>query len=219
MKCKTLFLFLLVCCMSLAGCAPKTQAPVSSFAEPGAFQSTSQSAPDRSEVPAVSDVPNIPDASDALDGADSSVEAGSAAALYIGTKDRGFQEYPINYDGELTPELLIQSIADLTGWDLTLAEEVYSGKGGMSVCLSSQSALFVGPPDPQNEEFFVYDSCQFSRTVLDSIQKTLQMGFTGPLGDPDALDIYFFLEGNQPLELPDLGLSWPLDQPYAWPED
>lgn len=219
MKCKTLFLFLLVCCVSLAGCAPKTQDPVSSFAEPGASQSTSQSAPDRSEVPDVSDVPDIPDASDALDGADGSVEAGSAATLYIGTKDRGFQEYPINYDGELTPELLIQSIADLTGWDLTLAEEVYSGKGGMSVCLSSQSALFVGPPDPQNEEFFVYDSCQLSRTVLDSIQKTLQMGFTGPLGDPDALDIYFFLEGNQPLELPDLGLSWPLDQPYAWPED
>lgn len=38
------------------------------------------------------------------------------------------------YDGELTPEKLIQGIADLTGWNLTLAEAVISGKGGMNVC-------------------------------------------------------------------------------------
>lgn len=56
-------------------------------------------------------------------------------------------------EGKLTPDALIQGIADLTGWDLTLAEEVISGKGGMSVCLSSESALFTGPPDPQKEEF------------------------------------------------------------------
>lgn len=46
--------------------------------------------------------------------------------------------------------------------------------------------------------------------------KTLQMGFTGEGGDPDALDIWYYMEGNQPLELPALGLSWPIDQPYQW---
>ena len=35
-------------------------------------------------------------------------------------------------------------------------------------------------------------------------------------GDPDALDIWYFMEGEQPLELPTLGLSWPIDQPYQW---
>ncbi len=140
-----------------------------------------------------------------------------SATLYIGTKSAGFQEYPMSYEGELTPELLIQGIADLTGWDLTLAETVTTGKGGMSVCLSNQSALFVGPPDPQKDEFHMYSAEQLAETILDSIQKTLQMGFTGPLGDPDLLDIYYYMEGEQPLELPDLGLSWPLDEPYQWP--
>ena len=41
-------------------------------------------------------------------------------------------------------------------------------------------------------------------------------GFTGEGGDPDALDIYYYMEGERPLELPDIGREWPLDQPYAW---
>lgn len=138
------------------------------------------------------------------------------ATLYIGTKATGFGEYPMTYEGELTPELFIQSIADLTGWNLTLAEPVTTGKGGMSVCLSNESSLFVGPPDPQKDEFHVYDALQLAETILDSIQKTLQMGFTGEGGDPDALDIYYYMEEEQPLELPELGLSWPIDQPYQW---
>ena len=141
---------------------------------------------------------------------------GQTATLYIGTKANGFTDYPMTYGGELTAEKLIQGIADLTGWDLTLAEPVISSKGGMSVCLSSESALFTGPPDPQREEFHMYDVGQLAETILDSIQKTLQEGFTGEGGDPDALDIWYYMEGDQPLELPALGLSWPMDQPYQW---
>lgn len=141
---------------------------------------------------------------------------GQVVMVYIGTKADGFTDYPIVYEGELTPEILIQGIADLTGWDLTLAEPVISGKDGMSVCLSSESALFTGPPDPQVEEFHVYDVGQLAETILDSIQKTLQEGFTLEGGDPEALDIWYYMEGEQPLKIPNLGLSWPIDQPYQW---
>ena len=55
-----------------------------------------------------------------------------------------------------------------------------------------------------------------AETLLDSIQKTLQEGFTLEGGDPDALDIWYYMEGEQPLELPALGLFWPIDQPYQW---
>lgn len=55
-----------------------------------------------------------------------------------------------------------------------------------------------------------------AETLLDSIQKTLQEGFTLEGGDPDALDVWYFMEENKPLELPGLGLSWPIDQPYQW---
>lgn len=97
-----------------------------------------------------------------------------------------------------------------------MAEPVISGKDGMSVCLSSESALFTGPPDPQVEEFHVYDVGQLAETILDSIQKTLQEGFTLEGGDPEALDIWYYMEGEQPLKIPNLGLSWPIDQPYQW---
>lgn len=142
--------------------------------------------------------------------------ARQTAVLYVGTKAAGFSEYSMDCEEEITPEGLIRGIADLTGWDLTLAEPVISGKGGMSVCLSGESTLFVGPPDPQKDEFHMYDAEQLAETLLDSIQKTLQMGFTGEGGDPDALDIYYYMEGEQPLALTGLDLSWPLDRPYQW---
>ena len=84
----------------------------------------------------------------------------------------------------------------------------------MSVCLSGESSLFVGPPDPQKEDFHVFSADQLAEMILDSIQKTLQMDFTGQGDNPDAIDIYYYMEGEQPLELPNLGLSWSLDEPY-----
>lgn len=189
------FLFALLLCVTLTGCRQSAPTPTPS-GEPSAAVTTP---PVEQSIQ-----PTEP------------VEEEHTATLYIGTKANGFTEYPMTYTGELTPEALIQGISDLTGWDLTLEGEVISGKGGMSVCLSGECALFVGPPDPQKEEFFMFGLDDLAETLLDSIQKTLQMGFTGEGGDPDALDIWYYLEGEQPLELPGLGLSWPLDQPYQW---
>lgn len=119
---KLIFLFALLLCATLAGC---NQSEASRGEASSDAVSTS---------PAVeSDPPTTAPADE------------QTVTLYIGTKAGGFAEYPITYERELTPELLIQGIADLTGWDLTLAEPVISGKGGMSVCLSSEAALFTGP--------------------------------------------------------------------------
>lgn len=206
---KTIILFALLCA-ALAGCGqaeptgsgelPATAAPTGAVTVP----------PTREPVETASPTQE-PDGT-------TPPERGQTATLYIGTKAGGFTEYPMSYEGELTPELLIQGIADLTGWDLTLAEPVISGKGGMSVCLSDESSLFIGPPDPQKDEFHVYDGRQLAETILDSIQKTLQKGFVLEPGDPDKLDIWYFMEDGQPLELPELGLSWPIDRPYQWAE-
>ena len=203
---KLAILFALTLCVALAGCnqpaqpqgGEPTQTPPGTVSTPPAVEPT-QPAP-----PADEPTTQTP------------AEGEQTATLYIGTKANGFTEYPMTYEGELTPEQLIQGIADLTGWNLTLAEPVTSGKGGMSVCLSNESALFTGPPDPQKDEFHVYDAEQLAEMILDSIQKTLQEGFTLEGGDPDALDIWYYMEGDQPLELPALGLFWPIDQPYQW---
>ena len=197
---KQIFLYALILCAILAGCNQPAASP------DGEASSTQDSFIEVETPPA--EGPDLPP----------DLEVGQMAMVYIGTKADGFTDYPIIYDGALTAEKLIQGISDLTGWDLTLAEPVISGKDGMSVCLSGESALFTGPPDPQVEEFHMYDVGQLAETILDSIQKTLQEGFIVEGGDPDALDIWYYMEGEQPLEIPSLGVSWPLDQPYQWTE-
>ena len=205
---KLAILFALALCVALAGC---NQAAPPQSVEPTQEPTGGVSAPpvEESGEPA-------PPAEESADPAPTQGE--QTATLYIGTKAGGFAEYPMTYEGELTPETLIQGIADLTGWNLTLAEPVISGKGGMSVCLSNESALFAGPPDPQKEEFFMFGLDDLAETLLDSIQKTLQEGFTLEGGDPDALDIWYYMEGEQPLELPGLDKYWNIDQPYQWAE-
>lgn len=188
----------------LAGCSPK---------EPTVSQTPSSTSNDSPTTPSAT-TPAEPEQS--VQAPEETLDEGQTATLYVGTKATGFAEYPLTYEGELTPEILIQGIADLTGWDLTLAEAVTSGKGGMSVCLANTSSLFAGPPDPQKDEFHMYDAEQLAETILDSIQKTLQEGFTLEGGDPDTLDIWYYMEGEQPLELPDIGRFWPIDQPYQW---
>ena len=134
------------------------------------------------------------------------------ATLYIG-RDGQFQEYPVTSSEEITPEWLIAQIASLTGWNLDLAEPVTSGRGGASVTFAESSSIVTGPPEPQKEEFFVYDSVELLQTILDSVQHTLQYYFVDPtLGDPQSLDLYFSLN-NEDIVLPD-GVVVPFDQPY-----
>lgn len=133
------------------------------------------------------------------------------ATLYIGM-DGQFQEFPVEYSGELTPLFLVAQISELTGWNLDLADEITSGKGGMTVSFAETSSLVSGPPETQNPDFFVYDSHQLVRTILDSVQHTLQYNFVDPsLGDPSSLDVYFNLDGEA-IVIPDSGET--ID-PYA----
>lgn len=141
------------------------------------------------------------------------------AILYIGTRDTGFTEYALSLTDELTPEALIGGIETLTGWKMDLIEPVTTGKGGMSVGFGPESALFVGPNEPQKAGFEVLDGYQLAHTLLDSIQKTLQMNFTAEGGDPDMLDIYYYMEDDQPLTIESIGMSWPIDVPYQWTEE
>ena len=185
-------------CLGLTGCKSAETAPSSTPAE------TPAPAPAESAAGTESPAPTP--------------EGENTALLYVGTRAAGFAEYELRYDGDLTPEMLIQGIADLTGWDLTLAGEVTTGKGGMSVCLADSSTLYQGPPEEQRDEFHMYSADQLAETVLDSIQKTLQEGFTGEGGDPDNLDIWYYMENGEGLTLSNIGRSWPLDQPYQWAE-
>ena len=131
--------------------------------------------------------------------------------VYIGTKSAGFEKYPVDVKSNIDGNELIAAMAELTGWNLTLADDVCSGKGGVSVTFSSECALVTGPPTEQKEKFFVYDSYQLAQTVLDSIQETIRQNFVQAPGNPDDLDIWFSMEDG-PIEIEDLTVS--LYQPW-----
>lgn len=137
------------------------------------------------------------------------------ATLYIGM-DGQFKEYLLEAAEEITPEALVAGISGLTGWNLDLAGEITDGKGGMTVMFAETSALFVGPPDPQKDEFRVFDAGQLDQTVLDSVQKTLQNWAVVPgVGDPDRVDIYFCGPDGGDLVLENIGVTIPHTEPYT----
>ena len=139
--------------------------------------------------------------------------------LYIGTYDSegngSFQEFPFVSSGEVTPENLISAMAELTGWNLTLSEDdpVTSGKGGMTVSFAPESAIFTGPPEEQKDEFHVYSSDQLCYEIFDSVKKTLQENFSPE--NPEALDVYYCTDGSTEIELENLGVVLPMDEPYS----
>lgn len=137
----------------------------------------------------------------------------ASAILYIGSGD-SYQEYPISYEGMLTPELLISEISALTGWNLDLSGEIYSGKGGMSISFADTSALIVGPPEEQKEAFMVYDVYSLAETILDSVKHTIQYNFIDPnLGDPSQLPVYFGLEDGD-ITIPNTDIYVSYTEPY-----
>ena len=146
---------------------------------------------------------------------DAQPEKLQTATLYIGM-DGQFKEYPLELAEEITPEALVAGISGLTGWNLDLAGEITDGKGGMTVMFAETSALFVGPPDPQKDEFRVFDAGQLDQTILDSVQKTLQNWAVVPgVGDPDRLDIYFCGPDGGDLVLENIGVTIPHTEPYT----
>ena len=151
--------------------------------------------------------------SGAQSGSSGSEGALQAATLYIGM-DGQFAEYPLELE-EVTPETLLAAMSEQTGWNLDLADEITSGKGGMTVTFAETSALFVGPPDPQKDEFRVYEAGQLDQTILDSVQKTLQNWAVVPgLGDPDSVDVYFCGPDGDDLILENIGVTISHTEPY-----
>lgn len=132
--------------------------------------------------------------------------------LFITTDGMNFNRYP--YEGEeVYPEKLIDAIAAKTGWDLTLADTVTDGKGGMTVSFAKSCSIFSEHTDGQSEEFKVDDQKEMTAAVLGSVQKTLQY-YAAPK-DPDKVDIYFSGENDEPLKIEGI-LELPLEQPYAY---
>ena len=126
--------------------------------------------------------------------------------IYIGNDEKGYKEYPAGDEDEVTPEFLIESMAELTGWNLSLSDEVASGKAGMTVMFSKDSALVTGPPENQKDEFRVADSYDLVRTILDSIQTTFRKNYVMEGGDESSFQVWFGVE-EEDIKVEDLVIS------------
>lgn len=159
------------------------------------------------------------------DGSQGQLDAGQTSqaqmvTLYIGMDDH-FQQYQEEYDGTLNEqgmvpaEGVVAEMAQLTGWNLDLAGEITTGKGGITVTFGETCALFSGPPQEQKDEFHVYDSYQLDETILDSVKKTLQNWAVVPgQGDPDSVDVYYCGPDGKDLVLINSGWTISSTQPY-----
>ena len=159
------------------------------------------------------------------DGCQDQLDAGQTpqaqtVTLYIGMDDH-FQQYQEEYEGTLNEqgmvpaEGVVAEMAELTGWNLDLAGEITTGKGGITVTFGETCALFSGPPQEQKDEFHVYDSYQLDETILDSVKKTLQNWAVVPgQGDPDSVDVYYCGPDGKDLVLINSGWTISSTQPY-----
>ena len=134
------------------------------------------------------------------------------ATLSIGTNSMGFNQYPLEYEGELTPEVLIQGIEKLTNWNLELAKPTVMTENGIVICFAEDSMRFVGLREPQKEEFHVFGIEDLAETLLDSVQKTLRDN----LPNSGNLAVYYQMADGSPLTISGLEMTWPADQSYAW---
>lgn len=164
----------------------------------------------------VADSPALEETTGQADGENEESSDGSAEEaqefLYITLDGHSYESYP--YHGESTPEGLLKGIEELTGWNLSLADEITTGKGGISVTFAEDACLFTGPPEEQKEEFHVYDATQLVLSVLGSVQATLQ-NWASPAA-PDNVDIYYAMGADiKPLTIENLGVTWPIDEPYS----
>ena len=118
------------------------------------------------------------------------------AYIYIG-RGEDYEKYSAEYEGALTAEILLEKMEELTGWNLSLAEEVISGKSGMCIDFSKQSSVYTGKADKEIKEFLINDKDDLICTILDSVCRTIQMNFVDEaLGDPNSLEITYSCEGE-----------------------
>ena len=133
--------------------------------------------------------------------------------LYISLGDEKFTRY--NYSGEDNPAALIDGIENLTGWNLSLADEVTTGKGGITVSFEKTSSLFTGKTE-SNKDFSVIERKDLIFAILDSVKETMQMWANE--SNPDSVDVYFSASNDTPIFFEDLGVTLPIEKPYSHSE-
>lgn len=130
------------------------------------------------------------------------------AVLYTQYGDSEFKTYETEYYGELTPELLADSLSDLTGLDFFVGFTEDDNTLYADWRLDSTLVANLDNRE-QKEEFFFFDADSMRWFMMDSLWMTLKEN----LG---VEDIYYTMDGGQELEFEYLYATdiIPSDFPY-----
>lgn len=77
-----------------------------------------------------------------------SEEKAASVTIYVGT-DGEYAEFPVEYTGErletgqVPVTEVLSAMAKITGWNLDLADQIYSGKGGITVTFADTCTLLT----------------------------------------------------------------------------
>lgn len=151
---------------------------------------------------------DTPESSD--NGGTSNGSGERVALLYADFTQGGSEEnvktYEMPYTGDLTPDMLMNGLTELTG--LTFDADITTDDKGIWVDWDSASSLFAGPGQEQKDEFAFYDNYSLSWFMMDSLWRTLRENLGGDIYYTEGLGGYLVFEDLQPID------TFPNDTPY-----
>lgn len=125
----------------------------------------------------------------------SSESAQNEAFVYVG-RGEDYKSYKVSYSGDMTADMLILKLSEVTGWNLTLSEPVISGKSGMTIDFSKLSSVYTGRAPGAKDEFEIDDKDDLIYTVLDSVAYTLRRNFVLQETEDTLFEVTYSVEGE-----------------------
>lgn len=110
-------------------------------------------------------------------------------------------------------DTLIAIIADLTGWNLTLASPVSVSPGSFTIYFAEDSSIYTGAVDSAKSDFAITDKKQLAATILDSIVENMNTAYN------EVLTIYFAAADGSDIAVPGTDMTISASEPYSSPEE
>lgn len=123
-----------------------------------------------------------------------------------GGSEENVKTYKMPYTGDLTPDMLMDGLTELTG--LIFEADITSDDKGVWVDWDPACSLFAGPAQKQKDEFTFYDNYSLSWFMMDSLWHTLRENFGDDIYYTEGLGGYLVFEDLQPVD------TFPNDTPY-----
>lgn len=110
-------------------------------------------------------------------------------------------------------DTLIAILAEVTGWNLNLAEPVSVTPGSFIISFAEDSSIYTGAVDSSKPDFAITDRQKLVTTILDSIVANMYTAYK------ESLTIYFTSADGSDISVPDAGITISASEPYATMEE